>query len=129
MPAGKTSFEKGGIQFNIGDQVLVQQAPHELHPFVAKIEKISVDQVNGGHELGITWYYRPEDTARRVSGAHQSRATASVVLRACRQEWQGLTRRRCRRHRCPLSLLRSRTMASASCSCPTTRTPSTPRPS
>ena len=96
MPGGPTtSFEKGGIHFKIGDQVLVQQAPHEAQPYIAVIQKIGrAAEGNGGHELRISWYYRPEDTARRVSAIVSAQRTAPSVSLACQRAGQRLNRRR-----------------------------------
>jgi hypothetical protein len=61
------TFEKGGIQFTVGDAVLLRQGGAEDLPYVARIDKISAQDRSGGHELSVTWFYRPEDVGRRVS--------------------------------------------------------------
>lgn len=61
------TFEKGGIQFAVGDAVLLQQGGAEDLPYVARIDKIAAQDRSSGHELSVTWFYRPEDVGRRVS--------------------------------------------------------------
>lgn len=60
-------FTKAGIVFSPGDQILVKQGGAENLPYVARIDKITKNAKEGGYDLKITWYYRPEDVGRRVS--------------------------------------------------------------
>ena len=63
----KTSIVKDGVEFKIGDQVLLRQGGAEELPYVARIDKIGNRDKKSGYELTVTWYYRPEDVGRRVS--------------------------------------------------------------
>ena len=61
------SFEKDGITFVVGDQVLLRQGGAEELAYVARVDRIGQKDKRSGYELGVTWYYRPEDVGRRVS--------------------------------------------------------------
>ncbi len=61
------SFEKDGITFVVGEQVLLRQGGAEGLPYVARIDRIGAKGKKSGYELGVTWFYRPEDVGRRVS--------------------------------------------------------------
>lgn len=61
------SFEKAGVHFSVGNQILLKAGGGEKLPYVARIDKIMSQDRGGGHELSVTWYYRPEDVGRRVS--------------------------------------------------------------
>jgi len=63
----KASFVKDGVDFKVGDQVLMRQGGTEELPYVARIDKIGNKDRKSGYELSVTWYYRPEDVGRRVS--------------------------------------------------------------
>ena len=60
------SFEKDGITITAGDCVLLRQGGTETMPYVARIDKIGIENKKSGYELGVTWFYRPEDVGRRV---------------------------------------------------------------
>lgn len=63
----RASIVKDGVEFKIGDQVLLRQGGAEELPYVARIDKIGQKDKKSGYELSVTWYYRPEDVGRRVS--------------------------------------------------------------
>jgi len=64
-----TQFEKSGIAFSLGDQILVKQGGPEKDPYVAKLLRIFPNATTRGYDLRVQWYYRPEDVGRRVRGS------------------------------------------------------------
>lgn len=65
----KGTFEKDGVFFCVGDQILLRSEGSDL-PYIAKIDKIGPKDKSNGHELSVTWFYRPEDVGRRVSAGN-----------------------------------------------------------
>jgi hypothetical protein len=63
----KASIVKDGVEFKVGDQVLLRQGGAEDLPYVARIDKIGNKDRKSSYELYVTWFYRPEDVGRRVS--------------------------------------------------------------
>ena len=42
--------------------------PLNRKPFIARIQRISPDTLNGGQDVLVQWYYRPEDPGKLVHG-------------------------------------------------------------
>jgi hypothetical protein len=57
----------------VGDCVLMRSSDSEIHPYVARVEKMEVDW-RGSVRVRVRWYYRPEESKggrRQFHGAKE----------------------------------------------------------